>query len=410
MTHNAFTLVALALTFGSGAAHAECGIEAGSVRILSNDFPALHAVAAAAMECAGSGVSVTANATAEHQSIQVPALTVDPAEYTVAVVANDSIPPLLAGGLIRPLDDLVAAYGEGLDPSQLIKVNGETVAIAFMVNAQHLTYRRDVLDAAGVAPPRTYEEVLAAAEAIRDAGLMDTPLGAGNGAGWDLAAEFVNMYLGLGGELFEPGTAVLAIDPAKGARALEMMKALSAYMPADNLTFDTNALAALYQQGRVGIMNMWGSRAASLVGDEALPEVAANTAFAGAPTVGGGTIPATALWWDGFSIAANVSDEDAEASFRAMVHAIQLPTAEANPDAAAWLIPGFEPGPTAAGVLESARAGARPYPIEPWMGVLHGVLGDELAGFMTGSEDAAAALEGVAASYEAGARQQGFLP
>ena len=38
--------------------------------------------------------------------------------------------------------------------------------------------------------------------------------------------------------------------------------------------------------------------------------------LAAAPTVGGGTIPAATLWWDGFTIAKNISDEDAEASFR----------------------------------------------------------------------------------------------
>jgi hypothetical protein len=39
--------------------------------------------------------------------------------------------------------------------------------------------------------------------------------------------------------------------------------------------------------------------------------VAENTVFAAAPTVGGGTIPATTIWWDGFAIAQNISDEDA---------------------------------------------------------------------------------------------------
>jgi maltose-binding protein MalE len=141
----------------------------------------------------------------------------------------------------------------------------------------------------------------------------------------------------------------------------------------------------------------------------AQPKVAENTAFAAAPTVGSGTVPAAALWWDGFSIAANASEEDAAASFRAMVHAIQLPTAEANPDAAAWLVPGFQPGPASACVIATAQAGARPYPLDPQMGVMHRALGAELADFMQGRESAEQALADVAATYEAGAREQGFL-
>jgi ABC-type glycerol-3-phosphate transport system substrate-binding protein len=399
----------LGLVLAASGVMAECGIEAGSVRILSNDFPALHAVIDTAKECASDTVEVSRNATAEHGDLQVPALTGNPAEYTVVVVSNSSVVPLLNQGLLRPLDDLVAEHGDGLDESQLIRINGQVMAVAFMANAQHLTYRSDLLEQAGVEPPQSYEDVLAAAEAIRAAGLMETPLGANNQPGWDLAQEFVNMYLGTGGEFFEPGTANLAIDPEKGVQALEMMKALTAYMPPDYTTFDSNALSALYQQGRVGIVNMWGSRAASFLGEESLPKVAENTVFAAAPTVGGGTIPATTVWWDGFSIAKNVSDEDAEASFRAMAHALSPEMTAANPDLAVWLIPGYEPGPAAAGVLASVQGGAKPYPMVPQMGALHGALSAELADFMAGSESAEQALADVAAAYDTAAREQGFI-
>lgn len=88
---------------GGGAAFADCGMQgAGSVRILSNDFEALCIVSTAAAECATDAVTVTANVTADHKNIQGPALTANPAEYTVAVVANNSIVPLLNDGLIRP--------------------------------------------------------------------------------------------------------------------------------------------------------------------------------------------------------------------------------------------------------------------------------------------------------------------
>jgi multiple sugar transport system substrate-binding protein len=143
-----------ALCLGAGAAFADCGITTpGSVRILSNDFEALRLINTTAGECAADGVTVTANATAEHKNLQVPALSINPAEYTVAVVANNSIVPLLNEDLIRPLDDLVAKYGQDLQPNQLIKIDGKVMAIAFMGNGQHLFYRKDILDQAGVAEP-----------------------------------------------------------------------------------------------------------------------------------------------------------------------------------------------------------------------------------------------------------------
>ena len=62
------TVLGSAMAILSGTtAMAGCGIEGGSVRILSNDFPALHAVAAGAEACAGDGVEVSKNQTADHK-------------------------------------------------------------------------------------------------------------------------------------------------------------------------------------------------------------------------------------------------------------------------------------------------------------------------------------------------------
>lgn len=401
---------AIALALGAGAAYAECGIEAGSVRILSNDFEALRAINATAQECAGGSVTVTANATAEHKNLQVPALSINPAEYTVAVVANNSIVPLLNDDLIRPLDDLIAQYGQDLLPSQLVQIDGKTMAVAFMGNGQHLFYRKDVLEEAGVEPPTSYEDILAAAEAIKAAGIMEHPLGASVKPGWDLAAEFVNHYLGTGAEFFAPGSAELAIDNPQGRKVLEIMRAMTAYMDPDYLTFDANELAKEYEAGNIAIMVQWGSLAGSILDDEGAAEgVAENTVLAAAPTIDGGTIPAAALWWDGFTIAKNISDEDAAASFQAMVHGISTEMMNANKDVATWLIEGYEPGPAAVGVVANANGGARPYPMQPYMGLLHTALSTELAEFIAGSEDAEQALADVKAAYDTAARQAGFL-
>ena len=141
----------------------------------------------------------------------------------------------------------------------------------------------------------------------------------------------------------------------------------------------------------------------------AAPEVAADTVMAAAPTVGGGAIPATTLWWDGFVIAKNITDEDADASFRAMMTAISPEMAAANPTAAAWLIKGYTPTPAAVGVFETVKAGAKPYPMLPYMGLLHTALGDNLAEFMQGQETAEQALADATTAYNTAATEAGFL-
>jgi ABC-type glycerol-3-phosphate transport system substrate-binding protein len=391
-------------------AFAECGIEKGSVRILANDFEALRIVVGEATKCASDTVKVTANQTTEHKNLQVPALKINPAEYTVAVIANNSIVPLLNDGLIRPLDELVAKYGQDLTPNQLIKLDGKVMAVAFMGNGQHLIFRKDILEKAGVQPPKTYEDVLAAAKAIKDKGLMEHPLAASDKAGWDLAAEFVNMYMGYGGEFFQPGSAAPAINNEKGLATLNTMKAMTEFMGPDYMTYNADEVKKNLQSGKAAMANGWGSLVKGLMDPkETAPDIAQNIVLAGAPTVGGGNVPAAALWWDGFTIAKNISDEDAEASFRAMVYGIRPEVGQSNPDAATWLIKDYKPGPGAVGVLANATGGAKPYPMVPYMGLLHTALGAELADFMQGRESAENALKDVEAAYSASAKEGGFL-
>ena len=402
--------IALTAFLGStalaGAAFADCGIAAGKVSLIGNDFPAIHTVAKVAEACATGSVEVKTNLTADHEKLNVPGMTANPAEYSVAVISSSSIVPLMSGGLIRPLDDLIAAQGGDIPKGQLITIDGKVMAVAFMANAQHMFYRKDLVEAA----PKTYEELLAAAEKLK-AGGMATPFCSTYGVGWDLGEEFVNMYLGMGGAFFKPGTAEPAINNEKGIAALEMMKALTAYMNPDYLTFDSNAATAEWEAGNCAIMTLWGSRAAVLMdGKDSAPGVAENTVAAATPTAGGNSFPATTLWWDGWTVAANVSDEDAAASFAAMKAGIapSILTGDTMGQAV-WMIEGYQPTAEAAGVAASIAGGSPSYPMEPFMGAMHMAADGNIADFLTGKEDAATALADIEAAYVAAAKEQGFL-
>ena len=335
----------------------------------------------------------------------------DPAEYTSAIVANSSIVALINDDVIRPLDDLVAAYGQDIPKHQLITVDGNVMAVAFMANAQHLVYRADVLEQIGMEPPTSYEEMLATAEKIRAEGILENPVGGAYAAGWNLAQEFTNMYIGTGGEFFVPGTAEVSINNENGVAALEMMKALTEYMNPDYLTHDSNATSAEWEAGNVALMNMWGSRTGVLMDEEgSAMEVYSNTKVSGPMTVGDSGTPATTLWWDGWTVAKNISDEDAAQTFQSMMHASS--SALLNDETmsqAVWLMDGFEAQPVNEGVLASVAAGSTPYPMVPYQGLLHTALGDNIADFLQGTESAEQALADIEAAYTAAAREQGYL-
>ncbi len=396
------------MTLTATSAFAACEIS-GRVSIVGNEFPAIHAVADGAKECTGG--EVKANLTADHQKINVAGMSGNPAEYTSAIIANSSIAALMNEDVIRPLGDLVAKYGQNLKKNQLITIGGKVMAVAFMANAQHLVYRKDILEKAGLEPPKTYEEMLAGAKVIREKGLLQNPLGGAYKAGWNLAQEFNNLYIGFGGEFFKPGTAEPTINNAAGVGALNMMKALSEYMNPDFLTHDSNATSSEWKAGNVAMMNMWGSRMGPLKDPEQSEKVVVdNTTLAPPMTVGGGSTPATTLWWDGWTVAKNISDEDAMATFQAMANGIdpsQL-DGEMSP-LAVWLIDGYKPTPAAVGVFAAAKMNATPYPMLPFIGLMHTALGAEIVDFMQGKESAEQALADVEAAYTAAAKEKGFL-
>ena len=398
---------ALSLTAFSAAQ--ACEISA-RVSVVGNEFPAIQTVGAGAAACTGAEVST--NLTADHQKINVPGMQGNPAEYTSAIVANSSIVALMNEDVIRPLDDLVAKHGGDLKSSQLIKVNGKIMAVAFMANAQHLMYRKDVLADLGISVPKTYEEMLAAAEKIRSSGAMQNPVGGAYAAGWNLAQEFNNMFLGYGGSHFEPGSANPSVNSEAGVNALNMMKSLSEYMNPDFLTHDSNATNAEYRAGNIALLNMWGSRASSQTTAEGVTDAVKNGhAIAGPMTVGGGSTAASTLWWDGWTVAKNISDAEAEATFIAMMNGISpsMMSDENIRTQAVWLIDGYKPTDAAIGVFEAAKMGTTPYPMLPYMGLMHTALGAELPDFMQGKESAEQALADVEAAYVAAAKEKGYL-
>ena len=396
----------LALTMGT--AYADCQIS-GNVSIVGNEFPAIHTVANGAAACAGGNVK--SNLTADHQKINLAGMQGNPAEYSSAIIANSSVVALINEDVIRPLDDLVAKYGQDIPKKQLITIDGNIMAVAFMANAQTLAYRKDVLQEIGVSVPQTYEDMLLAAEKIRAAGISQYPIGGAYAAGWNLAEEFVNMYIGHGGEFFAPGSAKATINNQNGVDALNMMKALSVYMNPDFLTHDSNATGAEMEAGNVMLMNMWGSRMGNLMDEEGAEEqVYSNITVGGPLTVGGGSIPASTLWWDGWTVAKNISDEDAVATFLAMKHGTSPAILnDETMSQAVWMIEGYEPAPVNDGVFAAIAAGTTSYPMLPYMGLLHTALGDNLSDFLLGKETAEQALADTEAAYTAAAIEKGFL-
>ncbi|MCW1954928.1 extracellular solute-binding protein [uncultured Lentibacter sp.] len=400
MTLKHLLLAGAASLLGTGAL--ACSYEnTVPLKSLSAGFEAWKVVTDAMADCGNFEASLDQ----EFKEKQPEAFAANPSLYHIGGVANATLIPLLNAGTIRPLDDLIAKYGQGIKPNQMIKIDGKTYAVAMMVNAQHLMYREDILADLGIAEPTTYAEMMAAAEKIKAAGVVDYPIGGTFKTGWNLAEEFVNNFLGEGGEFIAEGN-MPNINNAQGVAALEVMKALTAYMDPEYLVSDSTYVQQQFQQGKIAMANLWASRAGAM-NDAAESQVVGKVKMSAAPM--GSAAPASSLWWDGIVIAANITDEEADAAFKLAMEGLKPEVIAANNDAAVWLVDGFTAGPLAAGAAATAAAGARPYPASGPMGIMHTVLGNGIADYLNGAKDATTALADIEAAYLTAAKEAGLV-
>ncbi len=400
--------LALAGAFALGASTAAmaCSFQNDvEVRSLSAGFEAWKAVTDAMAECG----NVQAELDQEFRTKQPAAFAANPSLYHIGGVSNGTITPLLNEGTIRPLDDLVEQYGQNLADNQLIRVNGNIMAVAMMVNTQHMMYRSDIFEDLGLEVPTTYDEVLEAAAAIQEAGVVEYPLGATMKSGWNIAQDFVNMFQGYGGTFYNADSTP-GINSEAGIQALEMMQALTAYMDPEYLVSDSTYVQQQFQQGKIAMANLWASRGGAM-NDEAESQVVGKVGSASAPIAVAGNAPATTLWWDGIVIAANIPDEEAEAAFRVAMEGLDEEMVTANNGDAIWLVPGYQPDEMAQGAIATATSDPAPasYPSTSQMGLMHTALGNELPAFFTGEQSAEETLAAVEEAYTAAAKEAGLL-
>lgn len=400
-------LIAGAVAALATGASAECAFQNDvPIKTLSAGFEAWKSVTDAMAECG----NVEAELDQEFRNKQPAAFAANPAIYQIGGVSNGTITPLLNEGTIRPLNDLVEKYGQNLQPNQLIRVGDDIMAIAMMVNTQALTYRKDIFDDLGLEVPTTYEELFSAADKIREAGVVDYPLGGMTMAGWNLALEWINMYGGLAGNAYVNADGTPNFNNPEGIEALEILKRATEYMDPEYLVSDSTYVQQQMQQGKIAMANLWASRAGAM-DNEAESTVVGKVNTAAAPLAKDGAGPVATLWWDGIVLARNMTDEEADAAFRVAMEGLDRQMVEAHNDDAIWIIEGYVPGRLAEGAIATAMNDPAPvsYPSTTEMGLVHTAIGNQIGGFFTGEKSAEQALADAEADYTTAAKEAGLL-
>lgn len=385
--------------------------KAGEINIVGNSFPALQHIAKEMETCTQGGLKVQVKMTprAREETEQAFA-SQGRSAFDAAIVSMGVYANLESRGQLQPLTDLVNKYRTRykLEESMLVRVNGEVMALAFMQNAQNLFYRKDLFDKHGLKVPTTYPEMLAAARVLKEKEpSIEFPIAQTFARGWDSATEFANIFAGFGGRFFKPGSAQPDFNSDAGVKALEMMRAMTAFMTPNYLASNSDDVMNQFQQGKAAMGVLWATRAARM-DDPAASKIVGRMAFAAAPAAVAGGPSATHLWWDGVVMPKNLGG-DRETVFQVLMEALDEETMSKGNDLTIWVRSAYKPTRFGSGVSASAQAGAPIWPMQPFFSLAHGEIGKIIPDVLTGAMSPKAALDAAAAAYVKAAAEKGFI-
>ena len=162
-------------------------------------------------------------------------------------------------GWIRPIDGLIDNIDElkaDMVPaafSDLHARDGSLIALPYFVGTEHFFYNTEMLDAIGVGPPETWEELIQTSRDLKAAGVVDFPFGPFWSQQYDIiwftfaAAAFSN---GAGPFFDENSVAVFDSDPATiGMVEIWRQMYEEELVPPDILAIDYGATGGLFGGG-----------------------------------------------------------------------------------------------------------------------------------------------------------------
>lgn len=229
--------VALALTAFAGApALAQERI----VHLMSDEIApesqAFYRAAAEAFEAANPGVRIEL----DFQGNMDEALAVRVAAGEHPEIASMQLERLLTYadlGLLEPAAWWFDKYGDDVVPLASIPYKGVRWDIPYALTSEMWWYRKDVLDEAGVAPPQTWDEFLAAAEALNDPENNFYGIAIAAGPGEWTAWHYEVLLWQNGGFVFDTELQPI-VDSPESIEALNFLKQLHQYSPPESATWE----------------------------------------------------------------------------------------------------------------------------------------------------------------------------
>jgi len=195
--------------------------------------------------------------------------------------------------LLQPIGAEMEAQGTDLSdfPAAHLRqgmLDGELIGLPVRGHVQLLFYRKDLLEAAGVAPPQTWEDMATVAKAIQDtsdAAGIALPYGKLNGQNMMV---WMNLLWGNGGDLFD-AQGNPAFNSAAGVAATETYVGYLAeeIVPAGSAVFVEQDAVTSFKQGNSAMLPVWWWVRSQLTDPEQSTLTADQVGFTAMPSVAG---------------------------------------------------------------------------------------------------------------------------
>jgi ABC-type glycerol-3-phosphate transport system substrate-binding protein len=242
---------------------------AGTIQMISHRYPALEYFAEK-MRNAIPGTAVNTQLMPFDKALELITIAMSSKSDTPDIVyaSDTSFQTFAKNGWIRPLDELWAKYRDEfkLDdyPESVRKTytyDGHLYVMPHTVNAMMFFYRKDLFDAAGRQPPKTFAEYRDLAKSF------NSPLRSGAVSCLkpvDAAINESHWYINALGDGWFDRDWHPVFNDAKGVQAIELMKQIAAYAQQGFTAAANDECMIAYQQD-TGVMGLqWASRAKAM--------------------------------------------------------------------------------------------------------------------------------------------------
>lgn len=319
--------------------------------------------------------------------------------YDIIETYGFAVPEIAAAGSIISLDDYMTEYEEkygldALDEGMRSALTYEDQLYALPMQAQMyvMAYRSDVFEDLGLTPPTTFDEMIDAAEMIREQGDIEYPIALPMNATADISTVYQAAMNSTGTDFLDDGEPQFESEGSR--RALEDLQSLLPYMDPQVTTFDQPKVQQQMYNGTAAMAIMFSGRMNDLTLDSN-SKLAADFDFAAPPAIeDGAPYLFSRLSVDGWAIPEN-TQLDKDMLFQMIASSVSEDASKASVPAAYPAREGIVTDESSAYAVaaKETTAGTMPAPNDPASAPVTNAIRPALVQVLTGQLDIDAGMQ-----------------